>query len=125
MSYYTEETELDFPHRLSIYLGAAIVILAIIGSIAYLIGAPQQKYYTYEPNGGSYKKASEVHVYELKGIYNTIKGRSFRVDYLNGHNKVIKSKYYADESEINKKDLGIPMHSEWEPEDVDFISDNT
>lgn len=103
--YYRQEPELDFVHRLALYFCGAAVILGIVGSIAYMIGAPEQKYYTYEPGGGTYKKASEVHVYQLGGLYNKIKGRAFRVDYLNDKNKVIKSKYYDDESEISRKDF--------------------
>lgn len=28
-------------------------------------------------------------------------------------------------AKLAEKILGIPMHSEWEPEHVDFIADNT
>lgn len=87
-----------FRHSLY-FLIVAIVVLS------YLIVTPQQKYLNYRV-GGAMNQSYEANFYQLRGLYNTLQGHNYRVDYLNAHHQVIKSRYFAKRSQVPKSDIG-------------------
>lgn len=121
--YYIVEERTNSDSGFAEKLGCILIVLFVVFSIGIslltLTAGPKQRY-IYDQTDVQYKhKKVEVHIFELGGLYNIIKGRHYRVDYIGAKNKVIKSVYYDDRNKINKHYFGLYMDGEWGFEKID------
>lgn len=87
-----------FRHSLYCLIASLIVV-------GYLIVTPQQKYLNYRV-GGKMNQSYEANFYQLRGLYNTLQGHNYRVDYLNANHHVIGKQYFAKRNQVPKSDIG-------------------
>ncbi|MBC6388673.1 hypothetical protein ERK14_03715 [Lactobacillus kunkeei] len=82
---------------LCLFIGYPIVII-----YDCIVGPTQREIYE---SWGTYENRNvDIQVYQLGGLYNTSKGKDYRVDFdvPNSNNKVIKSMYYDNEDKFKK-----------------------
>lgn len=119
--YIVEETTDSSGGFKDMLVGLGLVLLVLFGigiGLYNMVVGPTQRYIYNQINVKYKGRNTEVHVYELGGLYNTFKDRHYRVDYIVPKDKVIKSVYYDDEDKINKRYFAVPTDGEWENQNV-------
>ncbi|KOY73245.1 hypothetical protein K2W83_02330 [Apilactobacillus kunkeei] len=109
---FTLSTIMFLAFLLCIFIGLPIVLI-----YDFIVGPTERE--IYEGWGNYENRSVDIQVYQLGGLYNTSKGKDYRVDFIvHKNNKVIKSMYYDDEDKFNKKYKLIPIEGEWRDQDI-------
>lgn len=94
------------------FIKAVITTLFAIIVLGILIVFPQQTVISSRV-GGAMRQPAQTKIYQLRGVYNLIQHHKYRVDYFDSDQHKLTTKYYQDKNQIQAKDWGNAVESNW------------